>query len=215
MAETDKTGADDGSFFPTAFSIVLFYTLVGLAVAIAIFGFTFGFLFTEGRIFAEYYNLAWNIFLFSSITGLLFIVAGVYHLFFIVKIRGEELREYEENRLTSQVGPNRFERRIQERWERVILFTEEESKNGWRAGVIEADILLEDILEKEGVAGENLGTKLKSVTKGDLSSIDDLWRAHKYRNKIVHTVQEIRKEEVLDAINGFKKAFVELGYIKG
>ena len=55
---------------------------------------------------------------------------------------------------------------------------------------------------------------LKTITRGDINSIENLWNAHKYRNKIVHKSERIKRDDVLDAIANYKRAFIEMKYIK-
>jgi len=67
---------------------------------------------------------------------------------------------------------------------------EKRMEKGWESeaklAVIEADNLLESVLIRMGYAGQSLGERLKQLDDEVLSNIDDVWKAHKVRNDIVH-----------------------------
>jgi hypothetical protein len=52
--------------------------------------------------------------------------------------------------------------------------------------VIEADIILDSLLEKLNLPGQTMGDKLKAVERSDFLTIDQAWEAHKARNNIAH-----------------------------
>jgi hypothetical protein len=71
-------------------------------------------------------------------------------------------------------------------WEKVVSHVNSENQNDWRQGIMEADIMLDDLLGELGLVGDNMGEKLKSVNRGDFKTIDNAWEAHKVRNNIAH-----------------------------
>ena len=56
----------------------------------------------------------------------------------------------------------------------------------WKLAIIEADVLLERMLDKAGYAGNTVGEKLKSASVRSFTTLDDAWRAHRVRNQIAH-----------------------------
>lgn len=76
--------------------------------------------------------------------------------------------------------------------------------------VIDADKLLDFVLQKKGYTG-SLGEKLKKAGK-ILSYINDVWNAHKLRNRIAHEVGfEVTEREARRALSAFKQALHDLG----
>jgi len=75
--------------------------------------------------------------------------------------------------------------------------------------VVEADIVLDYALKELGYEGP-LGEKLKEVG-ARFSNLDDVWKAHKFRNRIAHepgiTVSDKEAERVLSVL---EKAIREL-----
>ncbi|MDP2864606.1 MAG: hypothetical protein Q8N73_03070 [bacterium] len=71
-------------------------------------------------------------------------------------------------------------------WSKIKGRLESGSESEYKLAVIEADSILNDILERMGFKGETLGNRLKQVTTAILPSIEEVGEAHKIRNNIVH-----------------------------
>ncbi len=79
-----------------------------------------------------------------------------------------------------------------------------------RHALIEADRLLDFVLKRKGYNG-SLAEKLKKAEKL-FSSPEDIWKAHKLRNKAVHEVGfHAGKDHAEKAISFFKQALWDLG----
>jgi hypothetical protein len=77
--------------------------------------------------------------------------------------------------------------------------------------VINADKLLDEALKCLGLEGKTMAERLV-VAKDRLKSRNAVWVAHKLRNKIVHeSLFEPSKKDIDNAINGYRKAFKDLG----
>ncbi len=101
------------------------------------------------------------------------------------------------------------------RWENAMTHVESPNPNDWKQAIIEADIILDDLLTKMGYRGESIGEKLKRVAKGDMKSLDEAWEAHKVRNQIAHEGSNFALNQ-LDAkrvISQYRKVFTEFYYI--
>lgn len=73
-----------------------------------------------------------------------------------------------------------------ETWEQIRVKLLSDNPSDWRLAIIEADIYLDKILDKQGVFGDTLGDKLKALTPERLPSLQLAWEAHKVRNRIAH-----------------------------
>ena len=100
-----------------------------------------------------------------------------------------------------------------DRFAELQSHTESSNPNDWKLAIIEADILLDDLLKQRGYAGISLGDRLKSISPSVLHSLDDAWQAHKVRNQIAHAgadfvlTQKIARETIMM----YKRVFAELG----
>ena len=75
---------------------------------------------------------------------------------------------------------------IELKWEQILKLSESSNHSDWRLAIIEADIILDDLLEKMRLPGETMGEKLKAIEKSDFVTLDEAWEAHKARNMIAH-----------------------------
>ena len=72
------------------------------------------------------------------------------------------------------------------RWTHIRSLMESVSPSEWREAIMEADIMLDDMLTRQGYSGESAGDKLKSVEPSDFNTLNNAWEAHKVRNQIAH-----------------------------
>lgn len=78
---------------------------------------------------------------------------------------------------------------VNPKWEKIQNHIESLNENDWRIAIIEADIMLGELLEKLSLPGDTIGDKLKVVEKSDFTTLEYAWEAHKIRNKISHDGQ--------------------------
>ena len=61
------------------------------------------------------------------------------------------------------------------RWENAVKHISSDNPNDWKQAIIEADIILEDLLNRMGYSGDSIGDKLKKVATGDMKSLNEAW----------------------------------------
>jgi hypothetical protein len=84
-------------------------------------------------------------------------------------------------------------------------------KKTWPLAIIDADNLLDKALRARKYKGKTTGERLVAA-QHSLSANDGVWFGHKLRNKIVHEeARKLRKQDVLEALNGFRQALKDLG----
>jgi len=86
----------------------------------------------------------------------------------------------------SVVISNSFKKDLDKKWQVIINRLEKGSDSDYKIAIIEADNIFDDLLKKMGYQGNDMGERLKQITKNQLANIDDLWQAHKIRNRIAH-----------------------------
>lgn len=102
------------------------------------------------------------------------------------------------------------------RWEKVREHLSSENPNDWRLAVLEADIILGEMLEKMGyIKGETIGEKLKTIEQSDFNSLDQAWEAHRIRNMIAHGGSDyiLTEREAKRVIGLYEQVFKEFRYI--
>lgn len=77
-------------------------------------------------------------------------------------------------------------RRDHNRWNHIMTLIESPHENDWRQAIIEADIMLDDLLSQLGYHGIGVGEKLRAVDPSRFKTLQNAWEAHKIRNEIAH-----------------------------
>lgn len=101
------------------------------------------------------------------------------------------------------------------KWLEIIKKSESENPSDWRLAIIEADIMLDDLLNQLQLPGDTMGEKLKAVDPPDFLTLDQAWEAHKARNMIAHQGDNflIDKREVRRIISLYEAVFKEFRII--
>ena len=175
-----------------------------------------------------YHQLAdWSPAIFSGAKTTFGILVGIslpLSLFFVIVIvycveQLKYIRKKEELIYDTKVEPAYQETSagdpaLSHRFENVIRHIESPNQNDWKQAILEADMILDDILTGMGYKGESIGEKLKRVVSGDFKTIQDAWEAHKVRNQIAHEPGfNLTHHDALQAVNLYKKVFEEFYYI--
>lgn len=96
-------------------------------------------------------------------------------------------------------------------WDKIEKAVDRENPLTYQMAVLSADKLLDKALRDSGVSGETMGERLKS-SKNRFSKIDDIWFAHKVRNRIAHEPEmKLNYPTTRRILAIFKKALKELG----
>lgn len=101
--------------------------------------------------------------------------------------------------------------KIAKRWAKIKSRLETPSEAEQKLAIIEAEDILDEILQRMGYKGESLGERLKNLTPAQLSNIDQLLKAHQIRNNIVHDPDyRLSLDEARKSLESYEKAFQEL-----
>ena len=101
------------------------------------------------------------------------------------------------------------------RWEQVMTMMTQGHQSSWRAAIVEADILLSELLTDLRLPGESIGEQLKAVSRSQFTTLDLAWEAHKVRNEIAHqgSTFELTDREARRTIDLYRQVFEEFNYI--
>ncbi len=102
-----------------------------------------------------------------------------------------------------------------DKWKQIVEHAESDIPSNWRLAIIEADIMLDDLLFQLHLPGDTMGEKLKAVEKSDFNTIENAWEAHKTRNMIAHEGSDflLSKRETLRIISLYESVFKEFHMI--
>jgi hypothetical protein len=163
-------------------------------------------LFTTGDFSAssifEFLGNLWTVYSILALAISALFIFGIVYSY----IRLSQMSEIQEEKLLEQEQMWRELHSGQienSRWHSVQTHLESENPNDWKLAIIEADVLLERMLDKAGYAGNTIGEKLKSASVRSFATLDDAWQAHRVRNQIAHggadfvLTQKIAKETLI------------------
>ncbi|KKW19948.1 MAG: hypothetical protein UY63_C0004G0033 [Parcubacteria group bacterium GW2011_GWA2_51_10] len=102
------------------------------------------------------------------------------------------------------------------RWKRIIEQVSSDNEQNWRLAILEADIMLSELLDREGHKGDTIADKLKNVDRASFNTIDFAWEGHKVRNRIAHegASMHLTDREVRRVIHLYERVFREFGIIE-
>jgi hypothetical protein len=90
------------------------------------------------------------------------------------------------------------------KWEKIML------NDNYNQAIIDADKLLSFVLKKNGYNG-SVGEQLKKSKS--IKNKNDIWYAHKVRNKIAHELDyEVNDNKIDKILNIYKKAIKQHGF---
>ncbi len=102
-----------------------------------------------------------------------------------------------------------------ERWEHILSLASSTNEGDWRRAIIEADIMLGNLLSDQGYRGNTIGDQLKDVNPLQFTTIDIAWQAHKMRNDIAHGGESFKltERDTRATIGQYARVFGEFGII--
>lgn len=178
-------------------------------------------------IFQKLYNLITGSFkvdgageVISVIDNILTVIFSLIAVFFLVVILYVMVRRYEmkqemQRQTNMPMTADIQEYKKNDRWQTVLDHVNSPNPSDWRLAIIEADNILEEMMNVMGYQGDNLGEKLKSVEPSDFNTLQNAWEAHKVRNKIAHEGLsfKIDQREAKRVISLFETVFREFEFI--
>ena len=115
---------------------------------------------------------------------------------------------------------------IAERWESIISRSKINSPESIRLAIVDADNLVDDLLERMGLGGgdgfaskeskgASMADKLENLSADDFATLNRLWTAHRVRNKVVHEPGfVVSHEEAQRTLDDYASFLKEVGAIK-
>ncbi len=100
------------------------------------------------------------------------------------------------------------------KWQSIKNRLESDNISQYKAAILEADRIVDDILSKVGYKGNNLAERLEQVNPGQLENMERLKKAHKIRNRIIYEKDfSIDKKTAGETLEIYENLLKELDYI--
>ncbi len=126
-----------------------------------------------------------------------------------------EIAEYAHHQAEREKKKQEGEGSKNERWTKTLSYLFSQHSSDWKLAIIEADAMLESLLDQLGFKGQTLGDKLKSADQERFHNLTSAWEVHTIRNRIAHDGAsfEISQHEAKRVIALYELIFREFGYI--
>lgn len=155
-------------------------------------------------------RIAWT----GIIIAFLFIVGILYAFTRLREVQtvAREKREEKEHKLRAKQAAAPVKNA---QWDRVVALSRSDSESDWRRAILEADIMLGNILQIKGYQGPTIGDMLKGANPIQFKTLDLAWSAHKIRNHVAHGGESfvLTARETSGTIDLYRRVFEEFDYI--
>lgn len=149
----------------------------------------------------------------SSMAFILTLMSIAILLYSTMRLR--QIR-HEEHHVYGTIEEEAHEKQVDHaRFAHVMSLIESAHESDWRQAIIEADIMLDDLLKQLKVEGSTIGDRLKNVDKSTFKTLDNAWTAHKVRNEIAHkgSAYKLSNHLAYRTIKQYESVFREHGEI--
>jgi hypothetical protein len=161
-------------------------------------------------------------------TALFFLAIFFLTIICYSTVRLFEIREKEHKHLQHEIAEyahnkSEYEKRLHEEvggsknehWGKVLSYLFSQHASDWKLAIIEADSMLENLLNQMGFQGESLGDKLKSANQENFPQLTTAWEVHTVRNRIAHEGLsfELSQHEAKRVIALYEQIFHGYGFI--
>lgn len=139
---------------------------------------------------------------------ILVFIAGIF--FILLRFRELNKEEWEKYRPIEVEQEQEDAHNV--RWQVILTHAASDNSAEWKIAIIEADSILDELLQDAGYAGETMADRLKAA--GESDTIQQAWEAHKVRNRIAHESGiELSRREVDTTIALYASVFKRMGFL--
>lgn len=144
--------------------------------------------------------------------GILSLIFGILTVLLIIKLRViDGWFKNAGNFMLTQAFPKRH---LNKSWQKILTRLGKSDEANLRLALIEADNLFDDLLKQMRLPGESMADRLRYIDSSQISNIDEIWRAHKLRNVLVHNHEyQITRNEMEFGVKAYEKGLKELEFI--
>lgn len=179
------------------------------------YDFATGVTFTPGAIPVWISNLTHAVLVLGMILSLILLVLVVYAQIRMVQTEHEGFHALEEVEHEAAAHGPEGERHEYTRWDDIVALSTSPNESDWRRAILEADIMLSDVLRTRGFEGATVADQLRAANPFQMRTLDIAWQAHKVRNQVAHQGEALAltERDVRATIDQYKRVFEEFGAI--
>ncbi len=148
----------------------------------------------------------------STFFSIVKFILGIYTVvvfadIILMLIQRELSGDFRETALGMNIPPELINRKgkLRKKWKGIREKIKSEKEDDWKIAIISADEIVDDLIERMGFAGENMGERLAKINTGEIENIEELKKAHEIRNQIILEEDfKLAKEQAEETIGYFE-----------
>jgi hypothetical protein len=174
-----------------------------------------------GSIFQKFSDFPWENFFYAARTVFIILDVVLFVAFIFVLKKALEYRpdlpaSFRRKKGEEGIPQTVFDSdKYGKHWEEILRKAFTSPPQSLTLAIVAADNLVGDALREMGLEGEHIADRLEKLDARELKTLNNLWRAHRVRNDLVHTsgfeIKDSEAKEVLEIYASFLK---ELGALK-
>lgn len=103
----------------------------------------------------------------------------------------------------------------QQEWNRIVEMFRSQNPSDWRLAILDADMLLEKMINSLGYQGETFADKLKSIHPADHPWLQNAWDVHLLRNRLAHeSGVQLDQRQIYNAFKTYESIFYTTGFLR-
>ena len=165
-----------------------------------------------------FFELISNIWFYLTIVGIilavLFVIIFIYATVKVNQFGALEIKTWatDPERLWRERNSDKHQN---QHWADIEKRLDSDNPSEWRVAIIEADILLGEVLNGAGYVGTSIGEQLKNANPNNFGTVEIAWQAHRVRNEIAHAGSDFVLTHKLarETITQYRQVFSEFGAI--
>jgi|GEM_PF-933365 len=160
------------------------------------------------------FSLPWDVY-FAILRNVFVVVDIVFIIFLIIllvnakKLAPPLSKKYSQPSLVGLLNRKGLIQKYILMWKKIVEDSESAPPHSYTTAIVNADILVDELLRDAGFEGKDMGERLGKLNGLRIRSLDNVWSAHRLRNKIVHTsnfsASRGAKDETLGVYEEFLK----------
>ncbi len=156
---------------------------------------------------------AGDISIIGMVLAVLLLIGVVYLQIRLVQVEHDGFLYLEEEKKRRQAHAEHTG--VDSRWDVVVALASSSSESDWRRAILEADVMLAELLTARGYPGEGVGEQLKEANPLQFQTIDLAWEAHKMRNTLAHLGEAfpLTERDAHATIDLYRRVFEEFNLI--
>jgi len=107
--------------------------------------------------------------------------------------------------IPKELVKDKHKNKLKIQWEAIRKELESDNEDDYKAAVISADSIIDNLLKGMGYAGENMEQRLANIPDGQIENLDDLKLAHQVKKRIVEDSSfKIDRQAAHDTISSYE-----------